>query len=181
MYCTFARGFMDWWRAAFKALGFCSIFQKNLRARHAARCTGVEQRGDSINRKSIDLQKHFLTLLFLDLVQPCELTNSSSLGELEDENLTALQRLCKKSSTVHSLLLPRLPQTCSHIKGQYTTYICSGINESSGTSDMVSHTGLVKGGHMVYSQSIHTVTLETQSDHRYEVKWCNDTWPLEQQ
>lgn len=52
--------------------------------------------------------------------------------------------------------------------GQNVTYICPCINESSGTSDMVSKTGLMKGSHMVYSHNIHIVTLKTETNnHKY--------------
>lgn len=43
------------------------------------------------------------------------------------------------------------------------TYIRSCIDESSGTSDVVSKAGLVKRRHMVYGQNVHIVTLENQS------------------
>lgn len=44
------------------------------------------------------------------------------------------------------------------------SYICSCINERSGTGTVVSKTGLMKRCHMVYSQNIHIVTLETESN-----------------
>lgn len=51
-------------------------------------------------------------------------------------------------------------------RGRCMTYIRSCIDESSGTSDVVSKAGLVKRRHMVYGQNVHIVTLENQSSSR---------------
>lgn len=69
-------------------------------------------------------------------------------------------------------------------QASYVTYICSCVNESSGASDMVSETGLMKGRHVVYSQNIHIVTLETESNsHTYLASTdilgsISSLWPL---
>lgn len=46
------------------------------------------------------------------------------------------------------------------------SYICSRVDERSGTGNVVSDTGFMKGRHMVYCQNIYTVTLDTDTDIR---------------
>lgn len=52
----------------------------------------------------------------------------------------------------------------SNMTGRWATYICPSVNESSGTSDVVSYTGFVKWRHMVNGQDVHAVTLKTATD-----------------
>lgn len=52
------------------------------------------------------------------------------------------------------------------LHSEWATDICSCVDERSGTGDMVSNTGLMKGCHMVYCQNIYTVTLDTDTEIR---------------
>lgn len=52
------------------------------------------------------------------------------------------------------------------LHSEWVSYICSCVDECSGTGNMVSNTGLMKGCHMVYCQNIYTVTLDTDTEIR---------------
>lgn len=134
---TFTRCFMHRWWVVHKALRLCSIFQKNFCACHTSHCTGIEQRGDSINRRSIDLQAHFY------------LFSSFFYAWINLVDMKLLKRTVS----------PQCPPWI-------IVYICSCVDERSSTGDMVSNTGLMKGCHVVYCQNIYTVTLDTDTEGR---------------
>lgn len=50
------------------------------------------------------------------------------------------------------------------MSGRCVTYICPSVDESSGTSDVVSDTGFVKWRDVIYGQDVHAVTLKTATD-----------------
>lgn len=69
-----------------------------------------------------------------------------------------------KNTTQNTLEdLDRSRNICN-MTGGCVTYICPGVNESSGTSHVVSDTGVVKWRHMVNGQDVHAVTLKTATD-----------------